>query len=59
MPHMIQRVFIERSLVAAVVGTATDPELAPYGPLTATFHAGIACLVAPSILFLAVRAITE
>ena len=37
---------------------ATDRRLVPYGALTATFHTGIGCLVAPSILFLAVRGIT-
>jgi malonate transporter MadM subunit len=36
---------------------ATDRRLVPYGALTATFHTGFGCLVAPSILFLAVRAV--
>jgi len=36
---------------------ATDRRLVPYGALTATFHTGIGCLVAPSILYLAVRAL--
>lgn len=36
---------------------ATDRRLVPYGALTATFHTGIGCLVAPSIFYLAVRAI--
>jgi malonate transporter MadM subunit len=36
---------------------ATDPALAPYGALTATFHTGIGCLLAPSVLFFAVRAL--
>ncbi|PNG27428.1 malonate transporter subunit MadM [Methylocella silvestris] len=46
--------------VSGVAGglAATDPKLVPYGALTATFHTGIGCLVAPSIFFLAVRAIT-
>ncbi len=46
--------------VSGVAGglAATDPKLVPYGALTATFHTGIGCLVGPSILFLAVRAIT-
>jgi malonate transporter MadM subunit len=35
---------------------ATDPKLVPYGALTATFHTGIGCLVGPSLLYLAVRA---
>jgi malonate transporter MadM subunit len=37
---------------------ATDRRLVPYGALTATFHTGLGCLVAPSILYFAVRAIT-
>ena len=36
---------------------ATDRRLVPYGALTATFHTGLGCLVAPSVLYLAVRAI--
>ncbi|WP_241127811.1 malonate transporter subunit MadM [Novosphingobium terrae] len=36
---------------------ATDERLVPYGALTATFHTGIGCLVCPSVLFLAVRAL--
>ncbi|ACK52102.1 malonate transporter, MadM subunit [Methylocella silvestris BL2] len=46
--------------VSGVAGglAATDPKLVPYGALTATFHTGIGCLVAPSVFFLAVRAIT-
>jgi len=36
---------------------ATDRRLVPYGALTATFHTGLGCLVAPSILYLAVRGI--
>jgi malonate transporter MadM subunit len=35
---------------------ATDRRLVPYGALTATFHTGLGCLVAPSVLYLAVRA---
>lgn len=46
--------------VSGVAGglAATDPKLVPYGALTATFHTGIGCLVAPSVLYLAVRAMT-
>jgi len=29
----------------------------PYGALTATFHTGLGCLLAPSILYVALRAI--
>lgn len=44
--------------VSGVAGglAATDPKLVPYGALTATFHTGIGCLVGPSLLYLAVRA---
>ena len=45
--------------VSGVTGglAATDPRLVPYGALTATFHTGLGCLLAPSVLFLALRAI--
>src|SRR6266550_3195329 len=45
--------------VSGVTGglAATDPKLVPYGALTATFHSGLGCLVAPSLLYFAVRAI--
>jgi malonate transporter MadM subunit len=36
---------------------ATDRRLVPYGALTATFHTGLGCLLAPSILYFMVRAI--
>ena len=36
---------------------ATDPELVPYGALTATFYTGLACLLCPSIFYLIVQAI--
>jgi malonate transporter MadM subunit len=35
----------------------TDPKLVPYGAMTATFYTGVGCLLAPSVLYLAVRAI--
>jgi malonate transporter MadM subunit len=35
---------------------ATDPKLVPYGAMTATFYTGAGCLLAPSLLFLIVRA---
>src|SRR5215469_9581313 len=46
--------------VSGVTGglAATDRRLVPYGSLTATFHTGVGCLVAPSVLYLAVRAAT-
>ena len=37
---------------------ATDPRLVPYGALTATFYTGTGCLLAPSLLYLIVRALT-
>ena len=43
--------------VGGVGLAATDPRLVPYGALTATFHTGLGCLVAPSVLYLAVRAL--
>jgi len=30
---------------------ATDPELVPYGAITATFYTGLGCLLCPSILY--------
>ena len=36
---------------------ATDPKLVPYGAMTATFYTGMGCLLAPSLLYLIVRAI--
>lgn len=35
---------------------ATDRRLVPYGALVATFHTGLGCLLGPSVLFLATRA---
>jgi len=45
--------------VSGVAGglAATDRRLVPYGALTATFHTGLGCLVAPSILYFAIRAL--
>lgn len=36
---------------------ATDTRLVPYGAMTATFYTGAGCLLAPSALYLAVRAL--
>ena len=36
---------------------ATDPKLVPYGAMTATFYTGVGCLLGPSLLYLAVRAV--
>jgi malonate transporter MadM subunit len=45
--------------VSGVTGglAATDPALVPYGALTAAFHTGVGCLLGPSVLFLAVKAL--
>lgn len=36
---------------------ATDRKLVPYGALVATFHTGLGCLLCPSLLYFAVRAL--
>ena len=36
---------------------AVDPELVPYGAMTATFYTGVGCLLAPSVLYFITRAI--
>ncbi len=36
---------------------ATDRSLVPYGALVATFHTGLGCLLAPSLLYFIVRAL--
>jgi malonate transporter MadM subunit len=36
---------------------ATDPRLVPYGAMTATFYTGVGCLLAPSVLYMFVRAL--
>src|SRR3954465_4772112 len=36
---------------------ATDPKLVPYGTMTATFYTGLGCLMGPSVLFIATRAL--
>jgi malonate transporter MadM subunit len=38
---------------------ATDEKLVPYGAMTATFYTGLGCLVGPSVVFIAIRAIVE
>ncbi|MBY6261268.1 malonate transporter subunit MadM [Azospirillum sp. 412522] len=37
---------------------ATDRRLVPYGALVATFHTGLGCLLGPSVLFLAIKAVS-
>lgn len=34
---------------------ATDPELVPYGAMTATFYTGLGCLLCPSVLYFMVE----
>lgn len=36
---------------------STDPELIPIGAMTATAQRGIGCVLAPSVLYLAARAV--
>lgn len=36
---------------------ATDRRLVPYGALVATFHTGLGCLMGPSVLYLATKAL--
>ncbi len=36
---------------------ATDPKLVPYGAMTATFYTGLGCLLCPSVLYFALKAI--
>lgn len=36
---------------------ATDPQLVPYGAMTATFYTGLGCLLCPSVLYLFLKAI--
>ena len=36
---------------------ATDPKLVPYGAMTATFYTGLGCLLGPSVVFFAIRAL--
>lgn len=37
---------------------ATDKRLVPYGAMTATFYTGLGCLLGPSVIYLALLAIT-
>jgi malonate transporter MadM subunit len=36
---------------------ATDPRIVPYGAMTATFYTGLGCLMSPSVIFFAIRAV--
>jgi malonate transporter MadM subunit len=35
---------------------ATDAKLVPYGAMTATFYTGLGCLLCPSVLYFALKA---
>jgi malonate transporter MadM subunit len=35
---------------------ATDPQLVPYGAMSATFYTGLGCLLGPSVLYILIRA---
>ncbi len=35
---------------------ATDPQLVPYGAMTATFYTGLGCLLGPSVVYLVIQA---
>ena len=67
-PFIANRVGLNNPLSAMIYGglmgttsgvagglAATDPRLVPYGAMTATFYTGVGCLLAPSVLFFAVR----
>ncbi|MDG1893385.1 MAG: malonate transporter subunit MadM [Fuerstiella sp.] len=36
---------------------ATDPDLVPYGAMTATFYTGLGCLMGPLVVFFVIRAV--
>lgn len=57
-----QAAIVYGGLMGTTSGTAaglaaTDPKLVPYGAMTATFYTGLGCLICPSILYLATKAI--
>jgi len=57
-----QAAMVYGGLMGTTSGTAaglaaTDPKLVPYGAMTATFYTGLGCLMCPSVLFLATKAI--
>ena len=48
----------EQNLYGTAAGmAAVDPKLVPYAAMTATFYTGFGCLVFPSILYFATKAI--
>lgn len=57
-----QSAIVYGGLMGTTSGTAaglaaTDPRLVPYGAMGATFYTGLGCLLCPSVLFLATKAI--
>ena len=63
-PFIAQRIGLDNPHSAIVFGgligtssgvtaglAATDPELVPYGALTATFYTGLGCLLCPSLFY--------
>ena len=53
-----QSAMIYGGLMGTTSGTAAvDPKLVPYAAMTATFYTGSGCLVFPSILYFATKAI--
>jgi len=57
-----QSAMVYGGLMGTTSGTAAglaavDPKLVPYGAMTATFYTGLGCLLCPSVLFLATKAI--
>lgn len=69
-PFIAQRIGLDNPHSALIYGglmgttsgvagglAATDPKLVPYGAMTATFYTGVGCLLAPSVLYLGVRAL--
>lgn len=69
-PVLARRIGLDNPVTAMVYGgimgttsgvtgglAATDPALVPYGAMTSTFYTGLGCLLCPSLLYLAVRAV--
>ncbi|MGR3811668.1 malonate transporter subunit MadM [Jiulongibacter sp. NS-SX5] len=69
-PFLAKRIGLDNANSALVFGgligtssgvtaglAATDPELVPYGALTATFYTGLGCLLCPSIFYILVQSV--
>jgi len=46
-----------QKLKILLFATSTEPKLVPYGAMTSTFYTGLGCLMGPSVLFFATRAL--